>query len=395
MNIVFCKWKCICEAGISDSFIKLGHNIISFDEESLDNDYDTKYLTKFVDFISGLTNIDFIFTVNYLPIIARACKLLKIAYVSWIIDCPLLTLFSETISYPTNYVFVFDKFQAEQIEPYNKGHIFYLPLGCDTNLYDSLTITPDDALKYTHDVSFVGSLYSEKNANKYDLFTKELPEYLIGYINGLIAAQQNLLGYDVIYDSISDEFCDEFIKYSGIKFRPDYYNNKKYFISQYMINYKCTEIERKKLLNILSNEFDTHLYTLSDVSMLPNIHNHGPADTVNVMPKVFNLSKINLNITLRSIQSGVPQRIYDILGCGGFLITNYQSEIAELFTPDEDLVMYESHQDLIDKVRYYLANEDERLRIAANGYNKIHEKHTYTQRLSNMLYIIEQIKNAS
>ncbi|MDD6399979.1 MAG: glycosyltransferase, partial [Lachnospiraceae bacterium] len=151
----------------------------------------------------------------------------------------------------------------------------------------------------------------------------------------------------------------------------------------------------KKLLNILSNEFDTHLYTLSDVSMLPNIHNHGPADTVNVMPKVFNLSKINLNITLRSIQSGVPQRIYDILGCGGFLITNYQSEIAELFTPDEDLVMYESHQDLIDKVRYYLANEDERLRIAANGYNKIHEKHTYTQRLSNMLYIIEQIKNAS
>lgn len=390
MNIVFCKWKCICEAGISDSFIKLGHNIISFDEESLDNDYDTKYLTKFVDFTSGLTNIDFVFTANYLPIIARACKLLKIPYVSWIIDCPLLTLFSETISYPTNYIFVFDKFQAEQIEPYNKGHIFYLPLGCDTNLYDSLTITPDDALKYTHDVSFVGSLYSEKNANKYDLFTKELPEYLIGYINGLIAAQQNLLGYDVIYDSISDEFCDEFIKYSGIKFRPDYYNNKKYFISQYMINYKCTEIERKKLLNDISQNHNINLYTLSDSSMLPKVINHGPADSRTVMPKIFNLSKINLNITLRSIQTGIPLRIYDVLGCGGFLITNYQSELTELFTPGEDLVMYESHADLLEKIDYYLTHEDERMQIAYNGYNKVHTEHSLISRVSVLLSILSK-----
>ncbi len=47
--------------------------------------------------------------------------------------------------------------------------------------------------------------------------------------------------------------------------------------------------------------------------------------------KVFYSSKININMTLRSIESGVPLRIIDIMSIGGFVMSNNQEEIPELF----------------------------------------------------------------
>ena len=39
----------------------------------------------------------------------------------------------------------------------------------------------------------------------------------------------------------------------------------------------------------------------------------------------------------------------DIMGAGGFLLTNYQADFLEYFTPDKDFVYYESIDDLIRK----------------------------------------------
>lgn len=69
-------------------------------------------------------------------------------------------------------------------------------------------------------------------------------------------------------------------------------------------------------------------------------------------------------MTLRSIKSGIPQRAFDIMGCGGLLMSNYQPELAEYFIPGEDLVLYDSVDDLIQKIDYYLSHEEERLQIA-------------------------------
>ena len=55
----------------------------------------------------------------------------------------------------------------------------------------------------------------------------------------------------------------------------------------------------------------------------------GYADYYEQMPKIFRLSDVNLNISLRTIQTGIPLRVLDVLACGGFLISNYQEELAE------------------------------------------------------------------
>jgi spore maturation protein CgeB len=136
---------------------------------------------------------------------------------------------------------------------------------------------------------------------------------------------------------------------------------------------------------MLSDNFNVDIYTGSDTSSMPNIHNKGFADSLQQMPIIFNQSKINLNITSKSIRSGLPLRIFDVLGCQGFLITNYQAEIPEIFEIGKDLVTYDSMQDLKDKCHYYLTHNQERIEIAQNGYEKVKKLHTYDVRLTEIL----------
>lgn len=107
------------------------------------------------------------------------------------------------------------------------------------------------------------------------------------------------------------------------------------------------------------------------------------------MNKVFYLSKININQTIRSIETGLPLRIFDIMGSGGFLLTNYQEELEDYFKIDEDLAVYRSFDELEDKCQYYLTHERERLQILINGYQKVCQNHTYRHRVEQILKFIE------
>jgi len=90
-------------------------------------------------------------------------------------------------------------------------------------------------------------------------------------------------------------------------------------------------------------------------------------------------------MTNKAMRSGIPLRIFDIMGCGGFLISNYQPEILDYFVPGEDIVLYDSIPDLLEKIGYYLEHDEERDIIARNGYEKVKTFHNYNQRLSIIL----------
>ena len=106
------------------------------------------------------------------------------------------------------------------------------------------------------------------------------------------------------------------------------------------------------------------------------------------MNKIFYLSKINLNITFRQITSGIPQRVFDIMACGGFVVTNHQSELDAYFRKGTDLEVFETLQELDEIVDYYLHHEKERIQIAMNGYKKVVSHHTYQQRAQTILNVL-------
>ena len=81
----------------------------------------------------------------------------------------------------------------------------------------------------------------------------------------------------------------------------------------------------------------------------------------------------------------MPLRIWDILGAGGFVLTNYQSEIPEYFEIGKDLEVFSSQEELLQKIDYYLKHEEERQQIAKNGYRKAKEKYSLELRVKQML----------
>ena len=140
-------------------------------------------------------------------------------------------------------------------------------------------------------------------------------------------------------------------------------------------------MEREEIIRMLSQKYPLQLYTNDRTYTCGGCTNHGPADYYMEMSRIFYNSKINLNITLRSIKSGIPLRALDIMGSGGFLLTNYQEDFLDFFEPDVDFVYYSSMDDLMDKVDYYLSHDRERQEIAGNGYEKVRRGHTFEVRI--------------
>ena len=55
------------------------------------------------------------------------------------------------------------------------------------------------------------------------------------------------------------------------------------------------------------------------------------------------------------------------MGAGGFLLTMPWTELAEDFIPGLQLEVFNSPKELKEKIKYYLAHEEERLKIANEG----------------------------
>ncbi len=109
------------------------------------------------------------------------------------------------------------------------------------------------------------------------------------------------------------------------------------------------------------------------------------------MIRVFQQSKINLNLSAASV-SGVNEvkgRDFEIPGHRGFMITGApKDEISECYRIGEEIEHYESVTELVDKIRYYLEQEEERAAIAHAGHRRTLEDHTYAKRFNDIFRTI-------
>ena len=110
----------------------------------------------------------------------------------------------------------------------------------------------------------------------------------------------------------------------------------------------------------------------------------GLVDSCNEAPLVYHGSKINLNMTLRTIRTGIPLRIFEIAEAGGFILTNYQQELMECFEPDKEIVIFGSMEEMEEKAQYYLTHEEERRQIAQAAERRLCAEHTLQSRIERL-----------
>lgn len=134
MKILYCKWGSICEAGVDHALQELEADVDYITQTLKHTDYDTDYLKAVAEKLAN-GNYDCVLSINFVPIISKACNLYQMKYVCWTVDHPSLQLYSKDLQNSCNRVFMFDRMQYEKFYPVNPQGIFYMPLGCDYSFY--------------------------------------------------------------------------------------------------------------------------------------------------------------------------------------------------------------------------------------------------------------------
>ena len=373
MNILIYKWKVFNQADVKSAFEYFGHSVDMYEEKPLSSDSITGIKEHdYVMLADVFREYDVIFSLNYFPHVSDICEQTGRKYVAWTVDSPLISLYHQSVFNSCNNIFIFDKFFYYELKQLGVKNIYYLPLAVNTDRLNSQlnSQTREEKDRFSADISFVGSMYHK---NSYDDIKDKLPPYLRGYFDAAMLAQLNIYGDNIIDELLTVDILKQLSEF--VDFRQDK-------------SFKLANIERVRTLNLLAKKNKVALYTDEQDTSLINVDFKGTVDYMNDMPKVFNNSSINLNMTIRNIRTGIPLRVWDILGAGGFLLTNYQIELTDYFKNEESIVYYEDMYDCCKKAEYYLLHEDKRRQIAAKGHELVSKKHSYINRVKYILDVI-------
>lgn len=102
---------------------------------------------------------------------------------------------------------------------------------------------------------------------------------------------------------------------------------------------------------------------------------------------LINRSKIILNIHADHFLD-IETRVFEVLGCGGFLLSEQLS--PENPFDNNDLIQFSTEEECIEKIEHYLKNNDARSLISQNGYKKALSEHTYLHRAQEIIQVMEK-----
>ena len=389
MKILYLEWNSYCNEDMKECLQKEGHDVevcpflegIRVKQDEAERILQPR-LTK--------ANYDFVFSFNYIPIVSNICKEFEVPYVSWVYDSPYIHVYSYTVLNPCNYVFLFDYAVYQELHEAGIRTVYYLPLAVNPERVARLQNTPDKQKKFGADISFVGSLYNEPKHRLYDKFAGVSP-YAKGYLDAIIDAQKKVYGYYFLGELLDDSILEELQRVYPTDPNAPSVMKPRDIYADYVLARQVTALERQEILKLLGERIPNRnikLFTNNAQTNIAGVKTCGQVDYNKEMPYVFANSRINLNITLKSIKTGIPLRVFDIMGSKGFLLTNYQEEMLQYFEPDVDFVYYENYEDLLSKAEYYLTHEEERLTIAENGYRKVCEGHSIEMRIREMVEVV-------
>lgn len=375
-KLLFFQWNSFMNRGVERGLKELEIEYDTCFYQLKDWEIDEKFQEWFLELLRK-GKYSRVFSVNFVPLISEVCEEKGICYCSWIYDSPVHFRNLDSMKRSCNRIYLFDR---GQVEVYRKRGIpiKYLPLAADTYNF-RLNVSARERERYRGMISFVGKLYQ----TEYNYFSMPLNEHSRGYLEGLINAQSKVYGGYFLDELITEELLEELNKDYRKASSGSFEMGRREL--EFMLASEITGRERRIALSLLGKYYPVSFYSGETEGIPDNLHQKGYVDYYSQMPLIFSESKINLNISLKTIRTGMPLRILDIMGSGGFLMSNFQAEIPEYFNIGEEIEVYQGIEDLICKTKFYLEHEEVRNKIAQKGYERVGKFFTFKERLATIL----------
>jgi spore maturation protein CgeB len=326
---------------------------------------------------------DYVLTINFNQYISEVCELLKIPYLAWVIDTPCYPIYDKAINHSHSFTFIYDAAVARRLRQSGVRQVYHLPVAANLERIGRIDFETQDSLA-ENDISFVANL------TRTEYRTSILPHLSAQTREGckrLIDSLDRPDGFENVSTQLGDEFISTLKLESNYPLAGDRYLSVAEKLA-YLLGREHSWQERIDVIQQLEERFCVAVYGNEEWQAQTGSY-VGHADHFTEMPRIFQRSKINLNIIRSFVESGLPMRVFDVLSCGGFLVTNDKEDLHRLFTDGKDLVIYRDTRDLIEICGYYLEHDEERRAIAQQGRATLAQNHTFMQRMSDMLSTVQ------
>ncbi|MDD6380974.1 MAG: DUF3880 domain-containing protein [Lachnospiraceae bacterium] len=333
---------------------------------------------------------DFVFTVNFWPVLAPVLDDLGMKYVSWSYDAPLRLAGTDEMERDNNFIFLFDRGQVQEYQNQGVTRVFHLPLGVDIPAFEKALSKKSS---HHYGISFIGSFY----ASPYVPILSAMDDYLRGLLQGTLNAQKNLIGYYILPELITDDIAKQvddrliFVKNNPSGFSPNAVEAANDFAGQvsrqnliFTMATRITCLDRLTLVAAAARVTDTFVCTGDTESLkktLPDVTVHGHVDYYSEMPLIFRDSRINLCPSLRCIGTGIPLRALDIMACHGLVLLPASEEAYEYLSNGTDCLIYSSYDEAFELMKYYAAHDTEADAIRQKAFEKASNEFSMEHRL--------------
>jgi len=116
----------------------------------------------------------------------------------------------------------------------------------------------------------------------------------------------------------------------------------------------------------------------------------GPVNYVHELPAFYRDCEINLNMTSIQMATTVNQRVFDCPAAGGFLLTDAQAALHDLFDVEREVACYRTLDECVELLRWFRARPPARRDVAARARARILNEHTYAHRLGAITALVRE-----
>ena len=324
---------------------------------------------------------EFVLSVNMLGfdgsgVLGEICWNSGIPLAAWFVDDPNPVLLHQEQFLKKNMTaFCWERTYLPKLSELNFDKAYYLPLATDPGMFSYSTNR-----RMVAGAGFVGSSMGKKFlgdiAGKF-LWTESLEPLVLTCASMLLADPFR----DV--DGILEEVCGRDmmkVPYSDRRNRT--------WLRSYIIH-TASMMRRKQVIAPLVS---SGIQTFGDPEGWrdlcgDNLKTNPDIDYRTELSQTYRNIEINVNITSCQMPSAVNQRVFDIPSCGGFVISDMQDDLKEIFESDE-VAVYSSVEELREKVEYFRINEKEREEISGRARARILKEHTYAKRLETIMKML-------
>lgn len=330
----------------------------------------------------------FLFAVNYTNGLSELCQELGVPWICWEIDPAADHIKPLASSCDSGHVFTYRSANTAEFKTAGFSRVEYLPLAANPKRRVPTQLSPDERPRYQADLSFVGSSMISQAAAFKTLLLQKYKEYRGG--DPAATQEGNALLERILLLQRQDPAVYEIPRLLEQHWT-DFLEHLRTFPTShdpYMLVAEIAAAEKRINYIAALARFGVKVWGDEGWRMTERfgVKYMGKAGHDREINKIYGASLINVDIHRIYQADIVTMRVFDVLACGGFVLSEYSPALEELFAIGKEVETYHTVNELLSKTAFYMEHRDRALEIAAAGSEAVVKRHTIQARVGHMLH---------